>query len=120
MWSKPYHSFLPSFHHVGKPEAQHGKGEQQAEMDDVGNQEGKNAAKDRRQRDVGHDGLDDEHVEAHRRRNLRDLKDAHHDDPEPDRVIAQRGEQREHDGHGHAKCRSIRFSARCLPLPDSR
>ena len=74
MWSKPYHSFLPSFHHVGKPEAQHGKGEQQAEMDDVGNQEGENAAKDRRQRDVGHDGLDDEHVEAHRRRNLRDLK----------------------------------------------
>ena len=63
MWSKPYHSFLPSFHHVGKPEAQHGKGEQQAEMDDVGNQEGKNAAKDRRQRDVGYDGLDDEHVE---------------------------------------------------------
>ncbi len=69
-------------------------------MRNIGDQKGKDAAKNRRQRDIGHGSLDDEYVQAHRRSDLSDLENAHHDDSEPDRVIAQRRDPRTDDGHG--------------------
>ena len=67
---------LSSLHHSGKPETQSGKGEQEDEVRNIGDQKGKDAAKNRRQRDIGHGSLDDEYVQAHRRSDLSDLENA--------------------------------------------
>src|SRR5450755_2106036 len=89
-----------SAHVLRQPERDDRKGDEDDQADDVGAHERQHAFEDGGEAHVLDDALDDEYVHSDRRVDEAELDRNDDDDAEPDRIEAERGNDRKDDGHG--------------------
>src|SRR6185312_6970505 len=99
-WLGSQLSYHIPLHMRGQPEGDDGKGDQDDEPDDIGDDERHHALENRDKTHVLDHALDDENIHADRRMDEPELHRHDDDDAEPDRVEAEMRDDRENNGHG--------------------